>query len=158
VTDHSPGFGTTLSAPSSLSPELRRLLRRYARRVARIEPAESAYYSVELAESLRHGGEMKRSSLKRIEVAFMALVDAVIDLRTAQARILLLADAEGLTSAALGVADEVYSAADSDYAGYLVACTFDQVRETAAERRPASSQVTAEVSSGQPTQPRSTLG
>ena len=136
-------LAATLSPSLSVSPELRRLLRKYAKRVAAVETAESAYHAVLPAESSRRDGGKKRVSPKRIDAAFMALVDAVIDLRTAQARILLLAEDEDLAPKALALADEAYGAVESDHAGYLAACTFDEVRAAAAERRSVSSQVLA---------------
>ena len=117
-----------------LSRALRRLLRTHALRVRAVATAESAYHDVVLTESLRHGGKMKRASSRRVDVAFEALVDAVIDLQTSQAEVLLAACDSGIPAEAIAAGDEAFRSADRTYAGFLAARTYGQVREAAAHR------------------------
>ena len=120
--------------PPELSRPVRRLMRRYAARLEAVGKAESGYRDTVLLESLRHGGTMKRSSYKRVEASFEALVDAVIDLQTTRAEVVSLAAREGLSPEAVGSLDRTLGLADGEYAGYLSARTYDQVREVV--RRP----------------------
>jgi hypothetical protein len=107
------------------------LLRRYATKVEAVRQAESNYHDVTLTESLRHGGMMKRASSRRIDAAFDKLVDAVVDMQGGQAKVLLRAEDEGLSPEAIGVLDEAFASAERQYAGYLAARTYHQVREAA---------------------------
>ncbi len=127
--------GSVRSASLELSRPLARLLRRYATKVEALRNAESNYHDVMLTESLRHRGQMKRASSKRIDAAFDALVDAVVDLQGGQVEILLLAEGEGMLPETVGALNEAFESANRECAGYLAARTYDQVRE-AARRRP----------------------
>jgi len=111
-----------------LSRPLRRLLRRYAARVETVREAESTYHDVVLTESLRHNGKLKRASARRIDDAFGALIDAVVDLQGSRVEVLSSAENEGLPPDALGALDEAFESADREYAGYLSARTYEQVR------------------------------
>ena len=111
-----------------LSRPLRRLLRRYAARVETVREAESAYHDVVLTESLRHNGKLKRASARRIDDAFGALIDAVVNLQGSRVEVLSSAENEGLPPEALGALDEAFESADREYAGYLSARTYEQVR------------------------------
>jgi hypothetical protein len=114
-----------------LSRPLRRLLRRYAARVETVRDAESTYRDVVLTESLRHNGKMRRASTRRIDAAFGTLVDAVIDLQSSQVEALSSAADEGLPPEAVGALDQAFDSADREYAGYLAARTYEQVRVAA---------------------------
>jgi hypothetical protein len=121
------------ASPSSRGPSrpLRRLLRRYAARTETVREAEAAYHDVVLTESLRHNGKMKRASARRLDDAFGALIDAVVDLQGGQVEVLSLAADEGLPADALGAIDPAFDSADHEYAGYLAARTYEQVRVAA---------------------------
>ena len=134
MSPHTPGSVIEVGHSPRLSRPLRRLLRTYAASVQSVARAESTYHDVVLTESLRHAGKMKRASLKRVDAAFEALVDAVIDLQTSQAEVLLVARDEGVPPEAIAAADEVFRAADSTYAGFLAARTYDQVRVAVVRR------------------------
>lgn len=113
------------------SRPLRRLLRRYAARIETVRDAESTYHDVVLTESLRRDGKMRRASTKRIDAAFGVLIDAVIDLQSSQVEVLSLAEDEGLPPEAVGALDQAFDSADREYAGYLAARTYEQVRVAA---------------------------
>jgi hypothetical protein len=134
--------GVRLADPHELSRSLRRVLRHYAVKVEAVGHAESNYRDVVLMESLRHEGNRKHGSSKRISVALDALVDAVVDLQSAQVEVLALAADQGVALQTAGAPGEPFASADRDFAGYLAARTFDQVRE-AAERQPARPLVAA---------------
>ena len=121
----------SLSRQVSSRPLLRRL-RSHAARVEGVRAAESAYHDVMLTESLRHKGKMKRASSKRIDDAFGALIDAVVALQASQIEVLSLAEDEGMAPDAAGALGEAFESADRQYAGYLAARTYEQVREAAA--------------------------
>ena len=122
---------TVYASSRELSRPLRRLLRRYAARIETVRQAESTYHDVVLTESLRHNGKMKRSSAKRIDDAFGALIDAVVDLQGSQVEVLSLAENEGLPPDSVGALDIAFDAADGEFAGYLAARTYEQVRSAA---------------------------
>ncbi len=114
-----------------LSRPLRHLLRHYAARIEMVRKAESTYQDVVLTESSRHDGKLKRASARRIDDAFGALIDAVVDLQGSQVEVLSLAEDEGLPPAGVGALDEAFDTADREYAGYLTARTYEQVRMAA---------------------------
>ncbi len=114
------------------SRPLRRLLRSYASRIVTVRAAEAAYQDVVVVESLRHGGKVKRASAKRIDAAFEALVDAVVDLQRSRAELFLRAEDEGILLECVGDLDMTFESADRECAGYLAARTFQQVRAEAA--------------------------
>ena len=109
----------SLASSLELPRPLLRLLRRYATKVGAVRGAESDYRDVVLVESLRHGGKTKRASSKRIDAAFDALVDAIVDLQGARIELLMLAEDEGLSLRAVGALDEVFASAERRYASYL---------------------------------------
>ena len=121
--------GSVRSASLAPSRQLLRLLRSYAVKVEAVQNAESNYHDVVLIESLRHEGKTKRASGKRIDAAFDALVDAVVDLQGAQVAVLSQAEDEGIPMEAVAAFDERFESADREFAGYLAARTYDQVCE-----------------------------
>ena len=124
-------------ATLELSSPITRALRCYAGRVEAMRDAESAYHDVVRTESLRNGGKAKRKSRKRIEAAFDALVGAVVELQRGQNEVVALAEDEGLTPSSVGDLDPAFGSADREYAGYLAARTYGQVREAVeCESRP----------------------
>lgn len=120
---------------ASLEPsrQLRRQLRRYSAKVDMVRNAESAYHDVILVESLRPKSKLKRSSGKRIDAAFDALVDAVVELQGAELVVLSRAEEEGIPLEAICALDETFESAERECAGYLTARTYDQVHKAARE-------------------------
>lgn len=122
-------------ATFELSRSLARALRRYAGKVEAVREAESNYQDA-LSESRRKAGKAKGKARRRIDAAFDALVDAVVELQRGQYEVVVLAEGEGLAPSSLGALDTAFGSADRDYAGYLAARTYGQVRAAVA-REPA---------------------
>jgi hypothetical protein len=122
-------------ATLELSRSLARALRHYSSKVEAMRAAESRYRQVVLTESLRNAGKASGKSRRRVDAAFDALVDAVVELQRGQHEVVVLAEDEGLTPSSLGALDPACEAADRECAGYLAARTYGQVRE-AVEREP----------------------
>lgn len=120
-----------------LSSALVRELRRHADKVEAVRDAESSYRDAVLAQSLRNAGKTRGASRKRIDAAFDALVDAVVELQASQNEILYLAESEGLAFSSVGALDPAFRSADCHYAGYLAARTYSQVREAVGPEPPA---------------------
>lgn len=126
---------TTAHTDRSRAPDLarpqRRALRRYLARVEALRQAESDYRDVTLLEELRRERTSKPGSGKRVSAALDALVDAVVDLQSAHLDVLALAADEDALLDDGGTLAEALRAAHREYAGYLTARTFDEVREAA---------------------------
>lgn len=122
-------------ATLELSRSLARALRHYVGKVDAVRDAESHYRDAVLSESRRNDGKTKGKSRRRIDAAFDALVDAVVELQRGQYEVVVLAESEGLALSSLGALDTAFESADRDYAGYLAARTYGQVR-AAVEREP----------------------
>jgi hypothetical protein len=75
---------------------------------------------------------MKRGSAKRIDAAFGTLIDAVVALQASQIEVLALTEDEGMPADAAGSLGAAFESADREYAGYLAARTYEQVRSAAA--------------------------
>jgi hypothetical protein len=123
----------TVGSQDMIEPSrpLLRLLRSYTAKVEAVHHAESTYHDVMLTESLRHNGKTKRAFSKRINAAFDALVDAVVDLQGAQVAVLSRAADEGMAPETVCALDETFQSANREYADYLAARTYEQVREAA---------------------------
>lgn len=113
------------------SPEpsraLLRLLRTFVTRVEAVRKAELDYHGAVLTESLR--SKSKRASGRRVNEAFGCLAEAVVDLQGSQLAVLALAENEGIPAEGVSALDETFESAGREYAGYLAARTYDQVRE-----------------------------
>lgn len=118
--------------PQEPSRSLRRRLRSHAARVEAVHTAEAAYQYLLSTEPPRQKGKIKRGSAKRIDAAFGALIDAVVALQASQIEVLSLTEDEGMAPQAAGPLGEAFESADREYAGYLAARTYEQVREAAA--------------------------
>jgi len=117
-------------ATLELSRSLVRALGHYSGKVEAMAAAESDYRHVVAGKSLRNAGRARGKSEKRVEAVFDALVDAVVELQRGQHEVVALAECEGVTLSSLSALDPAYEAADREYAGYLAARTYGQVRET----------------------------
>lgn len=118
-------------AAANLSRPLVRLLRSYAARVEALRSAESDYHGGVLTESLRHKGKLKRASGRRINAAFSALAEAVVELQASQAAVLALAEDESIPPETVSALNDTFAFANREYADYLAARTYDQVQEVA---------------------------
>ena len=119
------------AGPPEPSRRLARLLRGFAAKVDAVRTAEFNYHGVMLTESLRQTSRAGRASDRRIDEAFGALTETVVDLQDCQAAVLSLAEVEGISAEAVCALDETFGTATRQYAGYLAAHTFDQVQELA---------------------------
>jgi hypothetical protein len=119
------------AGPPEPSRRLARLLRGFAAKVEAVRTAEFNYHGVMLTESLRQTSRAGRASDRRIDEAFGALTETVVDLQDCQAAVLSLAEVEGISAEAVCALDETFGTATRQYAGYLAAHTFDQVQELA---------------------------
>jgi len=119
------------AGPPEPSRRLARLLRGFAAKVEAVRTAEFNYHGVMLTESLRQTSRAGRASDRRIDEAFAALTETVVDLQDCQAAVLSLAEVEGISAEAVCALDETFGTATRQYAGYLAAHTFDQVQELA---------------------------
>ncbi len=122
-------------AAFELSRSLTRALRRYAGKVEAVRDAESNYRGAVLSGSRRNAGKAKGKARRKIDAAFDALVDAVVELQRGHYEVVVLAEGEGLALSSLGALDTAFESADHDYAGYLAARTYGQMR-AAVEREP----------------------
>lgn len=104
-------------------------LRRYTGAAEAMRLAEADYRHVVASESPSTPGKAKGKSRKRIDEAFDALVDAVVELQRSRHNVTVIAEGEGLTLASLGAAAPACEAAEREYAGYLAARTYSQVRQ-----------------------------
>ncbi len=119
------------AGPPEPSRRLARLLRSFAAKVDAVRTAEFNYHGVMLTESLRQTSRAGRASDRRIDEAFGALTETVVDLQDCQTAVLSLAEVEGISAEAVCALDETFGTATRQYAGYLAAHTFDQVQELA---------------------------
>jgi len=130
VADRTDGSAGSAGPPEP-SRRLARLLRGFAAKVEAVRTAEFNYHGVMLTESLRQNSRAGRASDRRIDEAFGALTETVVDLQECQTAVLLQAEVEGLSPQAVYALDETFGTASRQYAGYLAAHTFDQVHELA---------------------------
>ncbi len=102
--------------------------------VDRVRAAESRYLEAAAGSSLRRNARAKRAHETEIAKAMERLAEAVVDLQESHVTIQSLADHEGISAAALRELDESFDATHREYAGYLVARTYQQVRAAADDR------------------------
>ena len=126
-TDRGGGVGP----PSSRGPSqhLLLLLRKHAAKAAQVRTAESRYHSVTRTASAPAKRGARRAADDGVSEAFGALTDAVVDLQGSQLAVEVLAREEGLSLEAVRALNEGFALASREYAGYLAARTYEQVRE-----------------------------
>jgi len=106
----------------------------YTVMVERIRAAESHYLEVVTGSPSRRGGKAQRGHDAEIAKALDRLAEAVIDLQEGHWAVRMLADDEGISEATLRELDGPFDAAHREYAGYLAARTYQQVRVAAGDR------------------------
>ncbi|MGO8994421.1 MAG: hypothetical protein ACLQVI_13970 [Polyangiaceae bacterium] len=102
--------------------------------VERVRAAESHYLEMTAGSSSRGNSRARRAYETEIAKAMDRLAEAVVDLQESHVTIQSLADDEGISAAALRELDESFAAAHREYAGYLGARTYQQVRAAADDR------------------------
>jgi len=103
----------------------------YAVMVERIRAAESHYLEVAAGAPTRRDARAKRSYETEIAKALDRLAEAAVDLQEGRREVRSLADHEGISEEALRALDASFDAAHRDYADYLAARTYQQVRVAA---------------------------
>ena len=109
------------------SHQLLLLLRVHAAKAAKVRTAESRYQSVGRPAPAKRGA--RRAAEDEVSEAFGALTDAVVDLQGSQLAVEALAKKEGLSLEAVRALNEGFALVSREYAGYLAARTYEQVRE-----------------------------
>lgn len=102
--------------------------------VERVRAAESHYLEATAGSSSRRNARAKRAHETEIAKAMDRLAEAVVDLQESHVTIQSLADDEGISAAALREFDESFDVAHREYAGYLAARIYQQVRAAADDR------------------------
>ncbi|HUK77786.1 MAG TPA: hypothetical protein VL117_09345 [Thermoleophilia bacterium] len=106
----------------------------YSVMVERIRAAEAHYLKVVAGSPSRRDAKAKRAYETEIAKALDRLAEAVVDLQESRQAVRSLADDEGISEAALRALDASFDAAHREYAGYLAARTYQQVRAAASDR------------------------
>jgi hypothetical protein len=119
-----------------LSPALLGLLSAYGAAVERVRAAESRYRGVVATGSQPQAGATsasgaKRGSAKKVNDAFDALAEAVVEIKSRRAALLVQAEADGVTAEELRDLDEGFDAAERRFAGYLTARNYSRLRAAA---------------------------
>jgi hypothetical protein len=112
------------------------LLRRHAAKAEQVQTAESRYRSVKRTASSPATRRGRRAADDGVSEAFGALTDAVVDLQGSQLAIEVLAKEEGLSLEAVCASNESFAIASREYAGYLAARTYEQVRQASTRETP----------------------
>jgi hypothetical protein len=102
--------------------------------VERIRAAESHYLEVVAGSPSRRDTKAKRAHETEIAMALDRLAEAVVDLQEGRQAVRSLARDEGISEAVLRGLAASFDATHREYAGYLAARTYQQVR-AAAERK-----------------------
>jgi hypothetical protein len=115
------------------SRALVRLLSNYGGKVARVRAAEAHYHTVMNVESRPAAASpgtssAKRASARKVNDAFDALAEAVVELKGGRMAVLAQADADGVSLEELCVADERFGFAESRFSAYLAARNYDHLR------------------------------
>ena len=111
------------------SHQLLLLLRVHAAKAAKVRTAESHYQSVGRPAPAPAKRGARRAAEDEVSEAFGALTDAVVDLQGSQLAVEALAKKEGLSLEAVRELNEGFALVSREYAGYLAARTYEQVRE-----------------------------
>jgi hypothetical protein len=97
--------------------------------------AEAQYRFAPLLEFQRYGGKVERKSLKRIDESFNVLADSVVRFRGAFESVCALVVAQGLSWEAVYALSDSFLSAETEYAGYIAARTYEDVMAIADSRR-----------------------
>jgi len=134
MADDRPRGGAGETGPPDPSRRLLRCLDAYAATVERVRAAESHYLQLTAGPPPRRNAKAKRAHETEIAKAVDLLAETVVDLQEGQVTVLSLADDEGISAAALRELDEPFGAVHREFAGYLAARTYQQVRAAADDR------------------------
>jgi hypothetical protein len=136
VVDEPTDIGVAPATSRGPSQQLVLLLRRHAAGVAKVRTAESRYRCVMRTASAPATRRARRAADDGVNEAFDALADAVVDLQGSHLAVEALAGEEGLSLEALRTLDGRFALAGREYAGYLAARTYEQVREASDRQTP----------------------
>ena len=133
MADDRPDGGAGSTDRSDPVPLIRLRLGAYAVTVERVRVAEAHYLEM-AAGSSRRDAKARRGHDAAIAQALDRLAEAVVDLQETHTSVRELADDARIPGATLAELDESFEATRREYAGYLAARTYQQVRVAADDR------------------------
>jgi hypothetical protein len=113
------------------SQELLEVLRIFEQIALAVGAYDVIYRGTVRIEFVRHGGKVKRRSIRKIEKPFEILCDSVVAFQTSYRAVCNLAAVEGIPLSSVRDLSEVFEHFTREYADYLAAESDDAVWEAA---------------------------